>query len=411
MKKILVYLGVSVLILCILSSGISVYAMDDNQKFIDDANKLKLLGILKGTEQGLELDRSLSKAEAAVMLVRFMQSESKALQVGRQVVYDDVPQWAEPYIAYLCENGLISVDSPSEFGANDSITAEEFISSMLKLLGYDDLEPGEELDKAKEIGMISETELNSITADPVFNRMHASLIAYNTLKTCIKDNGKVFINKLIEEGSIGANRVTIIEDKGKVEDIIIYNPHSGINGNDSLPITVFLGDSHTESIFLADKFQGYRTLNKGLNGYTTRKILGRINEVVDEKPQKIFLMAGTNDIWEGVQTDTTVKNYSLMLDIIKDHVPDCKVYIQSTLPFGEAALKRNYMASNEKVESFNEQLKLLAEEYGAAYLDIASLYKDAEGNLDSRYSTDGIHIRLEYYVPWISVIKEIIMMQ
>lgn len=409
MKKILLSVIICFLLAqCVMATGIPVYAEEDNQRFIDAANKLKNLGIIKGTGQGFELDKPLSKSEASIIIVRLMQKEAEALQMSFPVGFSDVQSWARPYVGYLLENGLITGKLPSEFGANESITAEQFTESMLKILGYDvaigDFNPGQVLHKAVEIGLITAYDKKSIEAGPVLNRKYAVMIAYNTLKTFVKDTETPFISRLIEKGSIGKDKVTIIWEGARAGDIIAFSPTEKTPGAGSVPIA-FLGDSHTEGLFFVEKFNGFRTINKGLNGYTTRRILNRINEVVDEKPKTIFLMAGTNDIWTGVDEETTVKNYSLMLEIMRSRIPDCKIYIQSTFPFGEAALARNSKASNEKVSSLNSKLEQLAKKYNAIYLDIGSIYKDSAGRLDSRYSKDGVHILLEYYTPWISVIK------
>ena len=410
MKKRLIIVTVCILLVySIIFPGISVFAEDSNQQFITDANKLKNLGIIKGTGRGFELERTLNKDEASVILVRLLQKEEDALNTYIPISFEDVPDWAYPYVGYLYNRDMIASKTPLEFGAFDDISAEQFTEVMLKILGYDeaagDFKSGQCLDMAKQIELLSDSEFKSITESKAFDRKQAVLVIYNTLKTSIKGSRKALINKLLEEGNISKDRVTLIEEGDRVEDIIAYAPVTKIRSGSSAPIA-FLGDSLTEGIFHVEKFMGYTTLNRGLNGYTTRKILNRINEVVDARPKKLFLMAGTNDMWGGEKVQTTVKNYTMMLDIIREHVPECKIYIQSTLPFGEAALKRNSKASNDKVKELNKQLVLLAKKYGATYLDIGSLYKDSKGRMGSKFTIDGIHLKLEYYAPWLKVIKK-----
>ncbi len=406
MRKTLIFFIIGILLAqYFLGPAIPVLASEDTQQFINDANDLRNLGIFVGTGHGFELDKPLNKIEASAVLARLIEKKDSAVKMDYTVSYIDVPLWASSYVGYLCNNSWIEAKTPSEFGASDALSSEEYTALMLKLLGYDetsDFQPGHALDKAEEIGLFTASELQAIVQSPVFSRMQAVLVTYNTLKTPAKGDERALITKLVDEGGVNKDSVTIIEENNKVENIISY---SKVSKSQTPQPVVFLGDSLTEGISRAESFKGVYTLNKGFNGYKTRRILDRINEVVSANPRKLFIMAGTNDLWGGEELAVTVKNYSLMLDIVKQHVPDCKIYIQSTLPFGEAALKKNALVSNDKVKNLNDQLMLLAAKYEAAYLDIGSLYKDSSGALDSRYSADGIHIRTENYGPWLKVIK------
>jgi len=63
---------------------------------------------------------------------------------------------------------------------------------------------------------------------------------------------------------------------------------------------------------------GITMINRGENGDTTAGMLSRFYEdVVLERPDRVFLMGGTNDIMMGVSVDFILENISLMLDKAK----------------------------------------------------------------------------------------------
>lgn len=59
------------------------------------AEMLKQLGLFGGTEKGFELERNMTRAEAAVMLVRFMGAEGQVRAGIWHHPFKDVPQWAD----------------------------------------------------------------------------------------------------------------------------------------------------------------------------------------------------------------------------------------------------------------------------------------------------------------------------
>ena len=54
------------------------------------------LGLFRGTENGFELEKLMTRAEAAAMLTRFLGAEQEALAGDWEHPFTDVPQWACP---------------------------------------------------------------------------------------------------------------------------------------------------------------------------------------------------------------------------------------------------------------------------------------------------------------------------
>ncbi|MDD3271021.1 MAG: S-layer homology domain-containing protein [Syntrophomonadaceae bacterium] len=106
------------------TTGIHTYGINNDP--YDQAEMLKQLGLFGGTEKGVELERNMTRAEAAVMLVRFMGTEGQVRAGIWHHPFKDVPQWANKYIGWLYQNGLTSGMSKTRYGAKQNINLEQY---------------------------------------------------------------------------------------------------------------------------------------------------------------------------------------------------------------------------------------------------------------------------------------------
>ncbi len=83
------------------------------------------------------LERSLTKIEAAVMAVRLLGLEEKALELQAEHPYTDVPGWGSAYIGYLYSVGLLENINAVYFEPDASATSVGFLKYILFALGYD----------------------------------------------------------------------------------------------------------------------------------------------------------------------------------------------------------------------------------------------------------------------------------
>ncbi len=132
-----------------------------------------------------------------------------------------------------------------------------------------------------------------------------------------------------------------------------------------------------------------------------------VEEICKHKYKQIFLMFGTNELgWNNV--DGFISNYAQVIDEIHAAIPNTEIYIQSITPVTAAVDKKNQNGiNNTRIEQYNAQLQNLAAEKNVGYLDIASIYKDENGNMDDKYSGgDGIHLSPNAYYLWLDYIME-----
>lgn len=84
------------------------------------------------------MERIGTRAEAAAMMVRMLGKEETAKANVGEIPFADVPDWAVPYVSYLYHNGITKGMSDTEFGASLNISPDQYLTYILRSLGYDD---------------------------------------------------------------------------------------------------------------------------------------------------------------------------------------------------------------------------------------------------------------------------------
>jgi len=105
------------------------------------ADALNVLGLFQGTDKGYELDRTPTRLEALIMLIRLTGKENDALYPWEpyETAVTDIPAWegAAEYIGYAYANGLADGYEDGTFRPNEPATAQMFVTFALRALGYD----------------------------------------------------------------------------------------------------------------------------------------------------------------------------------------------------------------------------------------------------------------------------------
>lgn len=162
---------------------------------------------------------------------------------------------------------------------------------------------------------------------------------------------------------------------------------------------VFVGDSITARFEWDEYFTEYKVANRGIDSDVTEGVYNRLDTIISQTPENIFLMIGINDIRQGISENTTLFYYEKILDELKTALPDCKIYVQSVLP-----VHTSTGIDNASVQSLNRSLRKLAEEKNLPYLDIYSSVADEENNFT--YTVDGVHPTGTGYAIWTEIIEK-----
>jgi lysophospholipase L1-like esterase len=182
---------------------------------------------------------------------------------------------------------------------------------------------------------------------------------------------------------------------------------------EALPIkknaVVFLGNSITEVGEWSELFTDHNIINRGISGDVTYGVLNRLPFILSQKPRKIFLAIGVNDIKIGASIEEVSKNHERIIKLIKEKSPKTKLFVQSLLPVNEGMLAEIYVKiTNERVTKANEKLKELTQKYDYKYIDLhLSELKGKDGQLNKELSTDGLHLQPSAYILWANYLKSL----
>ena len=167
-------------------------------------------------------------------------------------------------------------------------------------------------------------------------------------------------------------------------------------GNSKPPVNkkiLTLGDSITEGGAWDELFPDLPVRNRGIGGDTTSGVLDRLDQVSRGRPAKVFLKIGTNDLSLGVPEAQIAANVGTIIERIRGASPATEVYVQSVLP--RAA---DYRAP---VEGLNQQLREVAQEKGATWIDLYPHFLDeADGSIRDDLANDELHLLGDGYLLW-----------
>jgi hypothetical protein len=171
---------------------------------------------------------------------------------------------------------------------------------------------------------------------------------------------------------------------------------------------VFLGDSITAYFDIDEEFSS--SCNQGISGDTVNGILQRIDDATALNPDRIFIMAGINDINSQRSVKSIISGYQSILNSIKMKCPSVKIYLESVLPINSKLNRANLnlSVSNNEIIELNRGLQSLANSNGVSYLDLYSLMHDSAGELPADMTIDGVHINGNGYRIWADLLKTIL---
>ncbi len=168
---------------------------------------------------------------------------------------------------------------------------------------------------------------------------------------------------------------------------------------------VFLGNSITFGVDWFELLQEPHARNRGISGDITFGVLQRLQEVIDGKPAKLFILIGINDISRNVPDSFIIRNHRKIIERVQAGSPATHIYLQSILPLNESFPQhKSIVGKSSKVVEINRALKEVAREYNVTYIDLHTPFCDKEGKLAPELTYDGLHLSLDGYHLWRKVL-------
>ena len=165
---------------------------------------------------------------------------------------------------------------------------------------------------------------------------------------------------------------------------------------------LFYGDSITAGGNFDEYFPDLRVVNLGINGATLENLTEWVPKVSAHHPDKIFVMAGGNNLYAGNVEECT-ELFRGLLEALREACPYAEIFVESMLPL-DKAIASKADCPNRVIRDFNGRLEALAAEYGMPYLDIYPAYLD-RGGLNSALTEDGIHLKDDAFGPWAEIVR------
>lgn len=167
------------------------------------AIKLQKLGLMSGTSTDnagkteFELNRTPTRLEALIMLVRLLGKEDPAKKALKDHPFNDVPEWADGYVTYAYKNNILKGITSTFLGSDTPATSQMYITFILRAAGYSDTSANPDFmysnpwELAEQIGI-------GTTEKDLFTRGDMAVISYNALFADTPNNIKLF-EKLISD--------------------------------------------------------------------------------------------------------------------------------------------------------------------------------------------------------------------
>lgn len=165
------------------------------------ADSLHEMGLFQGTQNGYDLDRTPTRAEAAVMLVRLLGKEAEAKTLTYTAPFTDLKGWEKPYVQYLYSNGLANGTSQTTFHPTGKCTAQMYAVFLLRALGYSDTADfsyANAIETAREQGIYDTGIINVQN----FLRDDAAAASYTALSVSPKNSEGTLFDQLVSENAI-----------------------------------------------------------------------------------------------------------------------------------------------------------------------------------------------------------------
>ena len=195
-KTISRLLALCLAVLLLMTCAAATY----NVKQIDQADALNHLGLFFGTGKGYQLEAKLNRSQSITLIVRMLGETAEAEKGGYTHPFTDVPAWADKTVAYAYQKGYIKGYSATRFGGTDAVTDYQFLTMVLRALGYSDSGATPDFNYRKsavlgqKLGLVSTTE-----DDTDFVRGDAVEIFWNAMSVKLKNSDLTLSERLIEQ--------------------------------------------------------------------------------------------------------------------------------------------------------------------------------------------------------------------
>ena len=149
----------------------------------------------------------------------------------------------------------------------------------------------------------------------------------------------------------------------------------------------------------------YEFYNRGISGNRIVDLYARIKaDIINLAPDYVSILIGVNDVWHefgrhnGVDADKYEKIYCMLIEEIKEALPDVKIMIMEPFCLKGSVTEDTEEEPNKwdvfytEVRKRAEKAKKVAEKYNLTFVELQSIFdKATEIKEDTYWLKDGVH--------------------
>lgn len=144
----------------------------------------------------------------------------------------------------------------------------------------------------------------------------------------------------------------------------------------------------------------YQFVNRGISGNRIVDLYARIKcDIINLKPDVMSILIGVNDVWHdlgespnGVDADKFFKIYSMLIEEVKEALPDIKIMILEPFVLEACSTTEHWDFFKTEVQKRAEMAKRIAEKYSLPFIPLQKGFDDLATKAPNNYWLgDGVH--------------------
>ncbi|MBC7417397.1 MAG: sialate O-acetylesterase, partial [Pedobacter sp.] len=169
---------------------------------------------------------------------------------------------------------------------------------------------------------------------------------------------------------------------------------------------IFLGNSITAGADWAKLLNLPNAKKRGISGDITFGVLERLQEVIDRKPAKVFILIGINDISRNIPDEVILNNYKKMVSRIRAGSKKTMIYFYTLLPVNSSFEKfKNHYGKDEHILYLNDEIRKFQAKK-VKVIDLYPAFLDKDNHLRAELTKDGLHLIPAGYQVWKKVLEK-----
>ena len=143
----------------------------------------------------------------------------------------------------------------------------------------------------------------------------------------------------------------------------------------------------------------YTFYNRGISGNRVTDLYVRLkSDIINLKPDYMSILIGVNDVWHefeeqnGVDEDKFLKVYSMLIEEVKEALPEIKIMILEPFTLKGIGNEKYYSDFRIEVEKRAAKAKLIAEKYHFPFVSLQDKFDEVAKLAPCDYWLfDGVH--------------------